>query len=60
MAVYAWARSRSLVARLWSLNDQATIKDKLQVDQDNDLEERTTVSSKRFLNAVRDGGIFLS
>ena len=60
MAVYAWARSRSLLAKLWSINDRATIKDKVELDQCNDLDERTTVSSKRFLNAVRDGGIFLS
>jgi len=60
MAVYAWTRSRSLLTKLWAFNDQATLEDKVQLDKAKGCNERKTASSKRFLNALRDGGIFLS
>ena len=60
MAVYAWARSRSLLTKLCSFNDQVTLEDKVQLAKAKGCNVRKTASSKRFLNALRDGGIFLS
>ena len=60
MAVYAWTRSRSLFSKLWSANDQVTLKGKVQLDKGKDFNEKRTDSSTRFLNALRDGGVFLS
>ena len=60
MAVYAWTKSRSLFSKLWPANNQVTLKEKIQLDQRQDLNEDRTNSSKRFLDALRDGGIFLS
>ncbi len=60
MAIYAWTKSRSLLSKFWSANNQVTLKGKIQLDQRQDLNEDRTNSSKRFLEALRDGGIFLS
>ena len=60
MGVYAWTRSRSLFSKLWSANDSVTLKGNVPLDEVTDLKEKRTNSSKRFLNALKDGGIFLS
>ena len=60
MAVYAWARSRSLFSKLWPVNGQGTMIEKGQLDTAKDFKEQRMDSRKRFLNALRDGGIFLS
>ncbi len=60
MAVYAWTRSRSLLSKLWNVNDQVTVADKVLLQNQKDLHEQRNDSSKRFLNALRDGGVFLS
>ena len=60
MAVYAWARSKSLFSKLWFANDHVPLKGKAQLDKEKDFYQKRTDSSQRFLNALRDGGIFLS
>ncbi len=60
MAVYAWTRSKSLFSKLWPANDHVTLKGKAQLDEKEDFYQKRTSSSQRFLNALRDGGIFLS
>ena len=60
MAAYAWARSRSLFSRLWPVIINSSSKEELEPLNSTEFGEKIIDSNKRFMTALRDGGIFLS
>ena len=60
MASYAWAKSRSILSRLWPLFGQSFLYKKVDHQISNETAELKVMSNERYLSALKDGGIWLS
>ena len=60
MAAYAWAKSRSLIARLWPPSQKPILENKSPIDGSLDGLANRSSSNERYFSAIKDGGIWLS
>ena len=60
MAAYAWARSRSLFSRLWTETTVSSSDETVEQKTAKAASRKIAHTNKRFLIALKDGGIFLS
>jgi len=60
MASFAWAKSRSLLSRIWPLFGQSFLVNKVDHQISNEASEIKDISNERYLSALKDGGIWLS
>tara|TARA_B100000029_G_scaffold490077_1_gene548617 strand:+ start:600 stop:782 length:183 start_codon:yes stop_codon:yes gene_type:complete len=60
MAAYAWAKSRSLIARLWPPLQKPNLDHKSPINGPLDSLPSRSRSNERYFSAIKDGGIWLS
>ena len=60
MAAYAWAKSRSILLRLWSGRVRRIDLETVGLDRPDECTENQSKANERYFMALKNGGIWLS